>query len=204
MSVRNFTKKKEISTYKNLFHYLKWRKLIIKTKYKALKIYNNNQFFLLVLYYYPFCFFFHFEEKDKKIFIEQKTNIYEELHQQEEDMNKIELLTFNKKTVSKIKFFKDFKMFSGTFLCAYSQKIESLVKFYEQKQIESGVYLLFIKFYNRFVSIDYLFYNSFNSVELFSSNCRVYQKAMFNFIEYVSNKYLRSFFNIMLIKKNAN
>lgn len=204
MSVRNFIKKKEIFTYKNLFHYLKWRKLILKTKYNALKIYNNNQFFLLVLYYFPFCFFFHFEEKDKKTFIEQKINIYEELHQQEEDMNKISILTFNKKTISKIKFFKDFKMFSGTFLCVYSQKIESLIKFYEQKQIESGVYLFFVKFYNRFTSIDYLMYNCFDFVEIFLLNCRNYQKAISNFIEYVSNKFLRSFFNMLLIKKNAN
>lgn len=204
MSVRNFIKKKELFVYKNLFHYLKWRKLILKTRYKNLKVYNNNQFFLLVLYYFPFCFFFHFEEKDKKTFIDQKVNIYEELHQQEGDMNKVSLLTFNKKTVSKIKFFKDFKMFSGTFLCAYSQKIESLLNFYEQKQIESGIYLLFIKFYNRFVTLDYLFHNSFDSIEFFKTNCCVYQKSILNFVEYVSTKILRSFFNIMLIKKNAN
>lgn len=204
MSVRNFTKKREISIYKNLFHYLKWRKLILKTKYKNLKLYNNNQFFLLVLYYFPFCFFFHFEEKDKKTFIDQKVNIYEELHQQEGDMNKVSLLTFNKKTASKIKFFKDFKMFNGTFLCAYSQKIEALINFYEQKQIESGIFLLFIKFYNRFVSIDYLFHNCFDSLDFFKLNCSVYQKSISNFVEYVSNKFLRSFFNIMVMKKNAN
>lgn len=204
MSAINFLKTKEILNYKNLFTYLKWRKIILKTKHKSLKIYNNNQFFLFVLYFFPFCFFFHFEEKDKKTFIENKTNIYEELHKEEEDDNKVSILTLNKRTISKIKFFKDYSMFSGTFLCVYSRKLESLLHFYEQNQEESGIYILFVKFYNRFVSLDYLFYNCFDLVDSCTAIFDFYRKAISNFIEYLSNKIIRSFFNVLLLNKNAD
>ena len=129
MSALNFLKKREIRINKNLFIYLKWRKLIVKKQYKTLKLYNINQFFLLVLYYFPFCFFFHFEEKDKKTFIDKKINIYEELHQEEEDKSKIQILTFNKSTVSKIKFFKDFSHVQRDFLMCLFSKIGIVNKF---------------------------------------------------------------------------